>query len=134
MTTSERRRHELHIRLDAATFGALQEAARQQGRPMNELVERCIGERLTGLAEQRLDGPALPAVRQSLDEALKPHIERLAALIAKTHLEAGIAERLTYVLIAQAVGPDKAQQFLDAARARSVEALKRPLGEQKMGE
>jgi hypothetical protein len=130
MAVSERR-HELHIRLDGVTFDALQEVARQRGRSMNDLVERCIDERLTNLAVQRLDGPALPAMRQTLDEALRPHVERLAALIVKTHLEAGIAERLTYVLIAQSMGAERAQQFLDAARTRSIEALKRPIGEQK---
>jgi hypothetical protein len=50
MAASERR-HELHIRLDAATFGALQGVARHHGRPTSGLLELCIGGRLTSVAK-----------------------------------------------------------------------------------
>ena len=68
---------------------------------------------------------------RQIEDALIPHVERLASLIVKTHLEAGIGERLTFVLVANALGPDKARLFLDTARTKSIEALKRPLGQQK---
>jgi hypothetical protein len=120
--------------LDPATMAQLKEAALQRRVPASVLAEHVIRDMLGGMAEARLDGPALPAVRGAVEEVLRPQVERLAALIVKTHLEAGIGERLTFVLIAQAFGEEKARRFLDMARTRSIEALRRPLGEQKSGE
>jgi len=128
---ARRLKRDLHLWLEPATHGALQELARHRKVTVTALAERFIQDGLHAGIEERLDGPALPAVRQTVEEALKPHVERLAALIVKAHLEAGIGERLTYVLIAQTFGPDKARKFLDAARTKSIEALKRPLGEQR---
>lgn len=99
--------------------------------PASVLAESFIRVGLAQRAEERLDGPALPAVRGVIDDVLRPQIDRLAALIVKTHLEAGIGERLVFVLVANALGPEKARQFLDTARTKSIEALKRPLGEQR---
>ncbi|SRR5579883_1277557 len=117
--------------LEPQTASALKALAAHRAMPATVLAEDILRRGLSGIAEEQLDGPALPAVRQVIDEALKPHVERLAALIAKTHLEAGIAERLAYVLVAQAFGAEKAPQYLDAARTKAIEALKRPLGEQR---
>lgn len=121
----------LTLWLETATVAALKELADRRETKISYLAEEFIRAGLGLVAEERLDGPALPAVRQTIDEALKPHVERLAALVVKAHLEAGIGERLAYVLVARAVGPDKAPQFLDAARTKTIEALKRPLGEQR---
>lgn len=117
--------------LEESTHQALSDLARVRHRKISELAEEIIRDSVQMVAEGRLDGPALPAVRQVVDDALKPHVERLAALVAKTHLEAGIAERLAYVLVAQAFGAEKAPQYLDAARTKAIEALKRPLGERR---
>lgn len=117
--------------LEPQTASALKALAAQRAMPATVLAEHLLRQGLSGIAEERLDGPALPAVRQVVDDALKPHVERLAALVAKTHLEAGIAERLAFVLVAQAFGAEKAPQYLDAARTKAIEALKRPLGEQR---
>ena len=124
-------RRGVYLWLDEGTHEALRAIARDRSVKMSDLAERYIRAGLSGVAEDRLDGPALPAVRQVVEEALRPQVERLAALIVKAHLEAGIGERLAYVLVARAVGPDKAPQFLDAARTKTIEALKRPLGEQR---
>jgi hypothetical protein len=121
----------LTVRVEGETAQALRELADRRHMSVSELAAAILRESLGHVAADRLNGPALPAVRQAIDEALKPHVERLAALIAKTHLEAGIAERLAYVLVAQAFGAEKAPQYLDAARTKAVEALKRPLGEQR---
>jgi hypothetical protein len=120
--------------LDEQTYHALRELAAQRRTRMSRLAEEFILHGLGGIAEERLDGPALPAIRQAIEETLHPHVERLAALVVKAHLEAGIGERLTYVLVARAVGPDKAPQFLEAARTRTIDALKRPVGEQRSAE
>jgi hypothetical protein len=119
----------LTLWLDIATAATLKELAAQRETKISYLAEEFIRAGLGLVAEERLDGPALPAVRMVVEDALRPHVERLAALIVKAHLEAGIGERLTYVLVARAVGPDKAPQFLDAARTKTIDALKRPVGE-----
>jgi hypothetical protein len=116
--------------LDEQTYAALKALAEQRRTRMSRLAEEFILDGLAGIAEARMSGPALPAVRQAIEEALRPQVERLAALLVKVHLEAGIGERLTYVLIGQSFGPEKARQFLDAARTKSIEALRKPLGEQ----
>ncbi len=121
----------LTVRVEGETAQALRESAGRHRMSVSELAAALLRESLGQMAADRLNGPALPAVRVAVEEALKPHVERLAALVARTHLEAGIGERLTYVLIAQTFGPDKAPQFLDAARTKSIEALRRPLGEQR---
>ena len=120
----------LTVRVEQATAQALRELARRRRRSVSDLAADLLHESLSRLAEDRLDGPALPAVRDAVESALIPHMDRLAALIAKTHLEAGIAERLTFVLIAQAFGEEKARRFLDAAWAKTIEALKKPPGTQ----
>jgi hypothetical protein len=127
----KRTKSDLHLWLEPQTHAALRELARQRHVSMTDVATRFIQEGLGLAAEEHLDGPALPAVRQTVEAALIPHVERLAALIVKTHLEAGIGERLVFVLVANALGPDKARQFLDTARTKSIEALKRPLGQQK---
>jgi hypothetical protein len=116
--------------LDEQTYAALKALAAQRRTRMSRLAEEFISDGLAGIAEARMSGPVLPAVRQAMEEALRPQVERLAALLVKVHLEAGIGERLTYVLIGQSFGPEKARAFLDTARTRSIEALKKPLGEQ----
>src|SRR5579883_898656 len=121
----------LTVRVEVETARALREHAQRRRMSVSELAAALLRESVGQLAEERVNGPALPAVRQTVEEVVKPHVERLAALIAKTHLEAGIAERLAYVLVAQAFGAEKAPQYLDAARTKAIEALKRPLGEQR---
>ncbi len=124
---TRRRKRDVHLWLEPSTHDSLQEMARQRNLTVTALVERFIKDGLSAGVEERLDGPALPAVRATVEEALRPHVERLAALVVKAHLEAGIGERLTYVLVARAMGADKAPQFLDAARTKTIEALKRPM-------
>ena len=120
-----------YLRLDVELHAALRQLAQERRMPMNELAAAMIRAGLGQAGEERLEGPALPAVRQTVEEALRPQIERLAALIVKAHLEAGIGERLTFVLVANALGEDKARLFLDTARTRTIKALKRPIGQQK---
>jgi hypothetical protein len=125
-------RHGVYLWLEESTHDGLRAVAQERGVKISAVAEGYLRDGLSGRAEERLDGPALPAVRQAVEAALTPHVERLAALIVKTHLEAGIGERLVFVLVANALGPDKARQFLDTARTKSIEALKRPLGQQKL--
>src|SRR5579884_252787 len=126
-----RQKAQFHLWLDPETGTALRALAAEREMPASVLAESFIRVGLRENAEERLEGPGLPAVRETMEQVLRPQVERLAALIVKTHLEAGIGERLVYVLVANALGPDRARQFLDTARTRSIEALKRPLGEQR---
>ncbi len=126
-----RQKVQFHLWLDPETGSALRALAAARTMPASVLVESFIRAGLGQSAEERLEGPALPAVRRAVEDVLRPQTERLAALIVKTHLEAGIAERLVFVLVANALGPDRARQFLDTARTRSIEALKRPLGQER---
>ncbi len=115
--------------VEPETYAALKEVARQRKAPMTGLAEDFIREGLGMVAAARLDGPALPAVRQVVEEVADRHTERLAKLIVKAFLEAGMGRRLTYALIDKQAGPERAPQVLAGARTSTLEDLRKRVGE-----
>src|SRR5262249_54156739 len=98
------------------------------------LVDNLISARAQEVARAPLDDVGLPVLRRAVDEALGPHVERLAALIARAHLEAGMGERMTYAPLHHSLRADQAPHYLGASRPRAVEALRKPLGGPQPGD
>ena len=93
------------------------------------MAESFIREGLGLIAEERLEGPALPAVRQLVEEITGKQADRLAGLIVKAFIEASLARRLTYPVVHKLHGQETASQLFDAAKTRAFDDLKRKIGE-----
>lgn len=127
-----RLKSQFHLWLDPATDAALRAAAEATRTPTTILAERFIREGLGLLAAERLEGPALPAVRQLVEEITGQQADRLAGLIVKAFVEASMARRLTYPVVHKLHGPETASQLFDAAKTRAFDDLKRKIGETQL--
>ena len=84
------------IWLDVETHAALKALAAERQTKISVLAEHFIRDGLGLVAAERLEGPALPAVRQLVEEITTRHTERQAGLIVKAFIEAAMARRLMY--------------------------------------
>ena|SRR5690242_2044189 len=115
--------------LETDTLAALQALAQQRHVKVSRVAEGFIREGLGLIAEERLEGPALPAVRQLVEEITGRQTDRLAGLIVKAFIEASLARRLTYPVVHKLHGQETASQLFDAAKTRAFDDLKRKIGE-----
>ena len=131
MASPRNRRHksDLHLWLDPQTHAALKELARQRHITVSGLAESFICDGLGLVAAERLEGPALPAVRQLVEEITGKQTDRLAGLIVKAFIEASLARRLTYPVVHKLHGQETASQLFVAAKTRAFDDLKRKIGE-----
>lgn len=117
--------------LEPETHLALKSLARQRRMAISALAEDFIRAGLGLVAQERLEGPALPAVRQVVQEITNGQTERLAKLVARGLVEVGIDRRLTYALLNNQAGGDTARAIFTAAETAAVDSLKRRLDEEE---
>src|SRR5579871_5916375 len=97
--------------LDEETAAALRALARKRKVRISSLAERFIRAGLGMVAAEQLEGPALPAVRQVVQEITGKQADRIAKLVVKGVLEAGLDRRLTYALLDHHAGSETARRI-----------------------
>lgn len=110
--------HGVTVRYDDPTFAALQLEAQSRHLSLAEVVRGAVGEHL---ARQTL-ARALPL----LDAAFGKHVDRLAGLLAKAFVAAGMASWQARALIAALVPDQDAAAVMRQARLRALADLRRP--------
>lgn len=113
--------------LEPQTHAALKELAHQRKRATSAVAEDFIRVGLGLVAEERLEGPALPAVRQAIDEVTGRQFDRLATLVVKGLIEASIGRRLTYAILDHDAGTDTARSIFSEAERVALAGLRRRL-------
>ncbi len=96
------------VRFDALTLSRLRREASAEGASLSEVVRRAVEEHLTARGE------VTDLLRDTIDDAMAPHVARLADLSAAAALEAAMAKWL-----AAAITEHLAQLPRDAVRAYS---------------
>ena len=76
------------FRVDQATHATLQAAAGKAGVSLSEFVRQAVAQRLK--PEEAL----VDVLRRAVDEAMRPHVNRLAALTSKAVIQAASAKWL----------------------------------------
>ena len=76
------------FRVDHAAHVALQAAASKDGVSLSEFVRQAVAERL------KPEEPVLDVLRHAVDDALRPHVNRLVALTSKAVIQAASAQWL----------------------------------------
>ena len=74
------------FRVDQATHASLQAAAGKVGVSLSEFVRQAVAKRL------KPEDPLADVLRRAVDEALRPHVNRLAALTSKAVIQAASAK------------------------------------------
>ena len=76
------------FRVDQAAYERLQAVASKRGESLAEFARQAVAERL------QPEEPVLDVLRRAVDEALRPHVNRLAALTSKAVIQAASAKWL----------------------------------------
>ena len=114
------------FRVDHATHATLQAAAGKAGVSLSEFVRQAVAQRL------KPEEAPVDVLRRAVDEALRPHVNRLAALTSKAVIQAATAKWLSSAMIEvlpslpAGVEPayKQSQEVMDAARSYALADLK----------
>ena len=116
------------VRFDLATMEALRREGTRRGSSVAEIVRRAVEEHFAR------EGAVTDALRRAVDEAMRPHVNRLAALSSKAVIQASMAkwvaiavtERLPAVpKDAEPAFPEAEEdEFLDKVHRYALEDLK----------
>ena len=114
------------VRLPEHLYVALRREAEGRGKSVSEVVEEAVTEHLAAA------GSVTDTLRRAVDEALQPHVRRLAALTSKAVLQAAMSKWLVAAALevipapakdARIAYPDQ-DRLLDDARKFAVEDLR----------
>ena len=117
------------IRLDKNTYDKLEQIANQRGEKLANIIRETINK---GLASEWMDeNKELIAntVRQQIDIAIKPHIERLAKLSSKSGHMSATAAFLNVQALMDLVPDTKrkaTREMYDSARKKAAAYMKTP--------
>ncbi len=114
------------VRFDTPTMEALRREGGRCGTSVAEIVRRAVEEHFAR------EGAVTDALRRAVDEALRPHVNRLAALTSKAVIQAATAKWLSSAMIEvlpslpAGVEPayKRSQEVMDAARSYALADLK----------
>lgn len=128
MDKLERKR--INVSFDLETYDQIQNIAYKKHQSMSELVRDWAIQSLKTQAGADNIDLITSIMREQLKDVLKPSIERLAALSAKTCVQSGTAAYLTAEAIARFVPEDlqmDVQESYEAARKKAVEYTQRKI-------
>lgn len=121
-------RERINTTFDIDTYNQIKLVAHKSGKSMSELVREWSIQGLNGtLTEQNMDF-IVPIVREQLKSILDPAVNRLAALSAKTCVQAGAAAYLSAEAILRFVPEHRSEDVFEAyeaARKKAVQYMKR---------
>ena len=113
------------VRVPEILYARLQREAESRGKSVSEVVEEAVTEHLAAA------GSVTDTLRRAVDEALQPHVRRLAALASKAVLQAAMSKWLVAAAIEVLPDPGSAKiayrdqdRLLEDARKFAVEDLR----------
>lgn len=116
-------RGRINVTFDIETYKQIKLIADKNKSTMSETVRDWAMLGLNGTLTQKNLDVIIPIIRDQLSSILDPAVNRLAALSAKTCVQAGAAAYLAAEALNSFVPPEKSQDFIDAyesARKKSV--------------
>lgn len=117
----------INVKFTKEDYDTISGIAAKRGVSMSEVVREWVLQGLNGtLTEDNMEF-IVPIIRQQLQEILSLQVERLAALSAKTCIQAGTSAYLTAEVISRFLPENRQidyQEAYDQARKKAVKYLK----------
>lgn len=120
-------RERINVTFTTDTYNQIKLIAHKQNISMSEVCRRWIVDGLNGTLNADNMDFLIPIIREQLKSIIEPSVNRLAALSAKTCVQAGTAAYLTAETISKFVPPAERMDILDSyesARKKAVHYLK----------
>lgn len=114
----------MRIRLDKELDDQLNALAVRRGESKAELCRKLLRQAVAQESAQDAIDPLLVAIRQAMGDVMKPHVERLAKINAKTAVSAATSMYMN-TQVYEEFGKD-ARTLYEAARKRAVAFVKQP--------
>jgi len=123
------------VTFEVSDYEQIRNLAHKEGRTMSEIVREAAIDNLTVRINAENIDMITHIIREQLRDILKPDIERLAALSAKTCVQSSTAAYLTAETISKFVPLQEQEEFRECyekARKKGVEYTRRKLGSDNM--
>lgn len=120
----------INVTFEVSDYEQIRNLAHKEGRTMSEIVREAAIDNLTVRINAENIDMITQIIREHLRDVLKPDIERLAALSAKTCVQSSTAAYLTAETISKFVPLQEQENFRDCyekARKKGVEYTRRKL-------
>lgn len=120
----------INVTFEVSDYEQIRNLAHKEGRTMSEIVREAAIDNLTVRINAENIDMITQIIREQLRSVLKPDIERLAALSAKTCVQSSTAAYLTAETISKFVPLSEQENFRDCyekARKKGVEYTRRKL-------
>lgn len=120
----------INVTFEVSDYEQIRNLAHKEGRTMSEIVREAAIDNLTVRINAENIDMITQIIREQLRDVLKPDIERLAALSAKTCVQSSTAAYLTAETISKFVPLQEQENFRDCyekARKKGVEYTHRKL-------
>ncbi len=120
----------INVTFEVSDYEQIRNLAHKEGRTMSEIVREAAIDNLTVRINAENIDMITQIIREQLRAVLKPDIERLAALSAKTCVQSSTAAYLTAETISKFVPLSEQENFRDCyekARKKGVEYTRRKL-------
>lgn len=120
----------INVTFEVSDYEQIRNLAHKEGRTMSEIVREAAIDNLTVRINAENIDMITQIIREQLRDVLKPDIERLAALSAKTCVQSSTAAYLTAETISKFVPLSEQENFRDCyekARKKGVEYTRRKL-------
>ena len=125
----------INATFEVSDYEQIRNLAHKEGRTMSEIVREAAIDNLTVRINAENIDMITHIIREQLRDILKPDIERLAALSAKTCVQSSTAAYLTAETISKFVPLQEQEEFRECyekARKKGVEYTRRKLGSDNM--
>lgn len=125
----------INVTFEVSDYEQIRNLAHKEGRTMSEIVREAAIDNLTVRINAENIDMITHIIREQLRDILKPDIERLAALSAKTCVQSSTADYLTAETISKFVPLQEQEEFRECyekARKKGVEYTRRKLGSDNM--
>lgn len=125
----------INVTFEVSDYEQIRNLAHKEGRTMSEIVREAAIDNLTVRINAENIDMITHIIREQLRDILKPGIERLAALSAKTCVQSSTAAYLTAETISKFVPLQEQEEFRECyekARKKGVEYTRRKLGSDNM--
>lgn len=125
----------INVTFEVSDYEQIRNLAHKEGRTMSEIVREAAIDNLTVRINAENIDMITHIIREQLRDILKPDIERLAALSAKTCVQSSTAAYLTAETISKFVPLQEQEGFRECyekARKKGVEYTRRKLGSDNM--
>lgn len=120
----------INVTFEVSDYEQIRNLAHKEGRTMSEIVREAAIDNLTVRINAENIDMITHIIREQLRDILKPDIERLAALSAKTCVQSSTAAYLTAETISKFVPLQEQEEFRECyekARKKGVEYTRRKL-------